>query len=145
MSTTPPGKSVLVVDDDSLTRSALVLALESAGYKVHQAANGREAFGVLHTTPPPSAILLDIVMPHMNGWEFLRERDTNDPGLADIPVIIYSAVCEASPRMPLPRGVKKLLSKPVECGEVLTALSEILDTLEQETLAEYSPARASPS
>ena len=90
MSTTPPGKSVLVVDDDGLTRSALVMALECAGYKVHQASDGREAFRVLHTAPPPSAILLDVVMPHMNGWEFLRERDANDPGLSDIPVIVFS-------------------------------------------------------
>jgi chemotaxis family two-component system sensor histidine kinase/response regulator PixL len=131
MSTTALDKSVLVVEDDGITRSALALALESAGYKVHQASDGREAFRALHTISPPSAILLDVVMPHMNGWEFLRERDANDPGLSDIPVIVFSAACEASPRMPLPRGVKKLLSKPVGCAEVLTALSEILETLEQ--------------
>jgi len=134
MNSTPPGKSVLVVDDDGLTRSALTLALESAGYRVHQAANGREAFQVLHAAPAPSAILLDIVMPHMDGWEFLRAREANDPGLADIPVIVFSAVCEAAPRRPLPRGVETLLPKPVDCGEVLTALSEILETLEQQAL-----------
>ena len=77
MDTPSPAKSILVVDDDGLTRHALTLALESAGYTVHQASNGREAFRVLRTSPPPSAILLDIVMPEMTGWEFLRERDAN--------------------------------------------------------------------
>jgi len=92
-----PGKGVLIVDDDGLTRDALAMALGAAGYTVRQAADGREAFRLLRVPPPPSAILLDIAMPGMNGWEFLRERDANGPELADIPVIVFSAVCEAAP------------------------------------------------
>jgi CheY-like chemotaxis protein len=71
----------------------------------------------------------------MSGWEFLRERDANTPELADIPVIVFSAACEAAPRISLPRGVMRLLPKPVDCGEVLTALSDLLETLERQVCA----------
>ena len=124
-------KDVLVVDDDGLIRQALATTLEAAGYMVRQAADGREAFQLLCLPPPPCAILLDIVMPGMSGWEFLRERDANHPELGDTPVIIFSAACEVAARMPLPRGVARLLPKPVDGGEVLTALSDLLETLEQ--------------
>ncbi len=130
MSGGAPGRNILIVDDDGLTRDALLLTLESAGYTVWQAADGQEAFRVLQTSPAPVAILLDLVMPQMNGWQFLREREAHYPELASIPVIVFSAACDAAPRMPLPRGVAKLLAKPVECGEVLTALSDLLEALE---------------
>jgi CheY-like chemotaxis protein len=126
---------VLVVDDDGLTRDALAMTLEAAGYAVRHASDGREALRLLRAPPPPFAVLLDIVMPGMNGWEFLRERDANNPELADIPVIVFSAVCEVPPRMALPQGVAKLLPKPVDCGEVLTALSDLLETLERQVCA----------
>jgi CheY-like chemotaxis protein len=135
MTTPARGKDSRSVDDDGLTRDALAMTLEAAGYTVRQATDGREALRVLRVPPPPFAILLDIVMPHMSGWEFLRERDVNTPELADIPVIVFSAVCEVAPRMSLPRGVAKLLPKPVDCGEVLTALSDLLETLEQQLRA----------
>ena len=111
------------------------MTLEAAGYTVRQAGDGQDAFAVLRTPPQPAAILLDIVMPRMSGWEFLRERDANHPELADTPVIVFSAACEAAPRMPLPRGVARLLPKPVDGDEVLAALSELLDTLEQQACA----------
>jgi CheY-like chemotaxis protein len=135
MSTGGPEKNILIVDDDGLTRDALATTLQAAGYAVRQAADGREAFRQLCLPPPPSAILLDIVMPGMNGWEFLRERDANHPELGDTPVIIFSAACEVAARMPLPRGVARLLPKPVDGDEVLAALSELLDTLEQQACA----------
>jgi DNA-binding response OmpR family regulator len=62
MTATAPGKHVLIVDDDRLTRDALALTLEAAGYTVRQAADGKDAFRVLRT-PPPAAALLDILMP----------------------------------------------------------------------------------
>jgi CheY-like chemotaxis protein len=129
---TAAGKDVLVVDDDGLTRDALTMTLEAAGYSARQAADGPEAFRLLRSGPPPVAILLDIVMPGMSGWEFLRERDASHPELAGIPVIVFSAACKVAPRMPLPRGVARLLPKPVDGGEVLAALGDLLETLEQQ-------------
>ena len=130
---TPARKDVLVVDDDGLTRQALTTTLEAAGYTARQAADGPEGLRFLGSGPPPLAILLDIVMPGMSGWEFLRERDANYPELADTPVIVFSAAWEVAPRMPLPRGVARLLPKPVDGGEVLAALGDLLETLEQRT------------
>jgi len=132
---TPARKDILVVDDDGLTRQALATTLEAAGYTVRQAADGWEAFRLLCVPPPPTAILLDIVMPRMSGWEFLRERDASHPELTGIPVIVFSAACEAAPRLPLPRGVAKLLPKPVDCAEVVVALSDLLEALEQHVCA----------
>ena len=74
-------------------------------------------------------------MPGMSGWEFLREREASYPELAGIPVIVFSAACEAAPRLPPPRGVAKLLPKPAGGGAVVAALSELLEALEQEAPA----------
>ena len=128
---TPARKDVLIVDDDGLTRQALATTLEAAGYTARQAADGPEGLRLLGSGPLPLAILLDIVMPGMSGWEFLRERDASHPELAGIPVIVFSAACKVAPRMPLPRGVAKLLPKPVDGEEVLAALGDLLETLEQ--------------
>src|SRR5690242_8963353 len=126
------GRHVLVVEDDEGIRQGLVLTLQRAGYGVREAANGEEALAALSLPPPPSAILLDVVMPVMNGWEFLRERESLPPHIAAIPVIIFSATMEAVPRMKLPRGVVKALPKPVRWEEVLAALSDILQALEEQ-------------
>jgi len=84
-------RDVLVVDDDPDIRHALVGALEEQGYHAISASNGREALTVLrmlHT--PPSVILMDLMMPVMNGWEFRAEQQ-RDPLLSKIPVVVVSA------------------------------------------------------
>ena len=82
---------VLVVDDDRDIRDSLVEALEDHGHRAVGAANGREALDVLRTSAePPCLILLDLMMPVMDGREF-REQQVQSPALADIPVIVISA------------------------------------------------------
>jgi CheY-like chemotaxis protein len=83
---------VLVVDDDADIRYALVDALESEGYGALSAANGLEALEMLRILPkPPSVILLDLMMPVMDGWQFCAEQQ-KDPLLSNIPVIVVSAL-----------------------------------------------------
>jgi len=83
--------SVLVVEDDADTRDSLTEVLEKDGFAVQTASNGREAFEVLHTaSTKPCVILLDMMMPVMDGWEF-RKAQRNDPELASIPVALLSA------------------------------------------------------
>ena len=83
--------SVLVVDDDTDIRDSLAEVLDEDGFAVLTASNGREAFEVLHTaSAKPSVILLDMTMPVMDGWEF-RKAQRSDPGLASIPVAVFSA------------------------------------------------------
>jgi CheY-like chemotaxis protein len=81
---------VLVVDDDDASREAAVAFLESLGYRAVSAANGRQAFEVMRAGVRPSLILLDLVMPEMDGWAF-RAEQRKDGELAGIPVIVYSA------------------------------------------------------
>jgi CheY-like chemotaxis protein len=81
--------AILVVDDDEFIREALCEALEVEGYRVTVAGNGAEALAKLGADLP-NVILLDLMMPVMNGWQF-RERQLADPRLSPIPVIVLSA------------------------------------------------------
>jgi CheY-like chemotaxis protein len=81
---------ILVVDDDDDSREVIGTILEVEGYDVVKRANGAEALDyLLQATARPSCILLDLKMPVMDGWTFLRERDRN-PDLESIPVVVLS-------------------------------------------------------
>jgi CheY-like chemotaxis protein len=90
-------KRVLVIEDDRSIREAVAEVLAAEGYVVSEAANGLEGLREAREHLP-SLIVLDLMMPTMNGWQF-REAQKQDPSLADIPVIVVSAYCE----MPGPR------------------------------------------
>ncbi len=80
----------MVVEDDHLIREAIVEALDEEGFEVIEAANGREALDKLHARRA-SLVLLDLMMPVMDGWQF-REAQLHDPELSGIPVVVLSAV-----------------------------------------------------
>jgi CheY-like chemotaxis protein len=84
------GKTILVVEDDAATREALAMILSAEGFTVVGAANGQEALGRLRSDVRPDLILLDLMMPVMDGWQFRREQ-AKDPALAAIPVVVLSA------------------------------------------------------
>jgi CheY-like chemotaxis protein len=84
-----PGKRVLVVEGDALTRGAIKMLLEWEGYRVHCAADGDEALGLLLRGLRPALILLDLRMPGCDGWGFRAEQRA-DPDLAHIPVVVIS-------------------------------------------------------
>ena len=81
---------VLLVDDDIPTTEALRLLLEGAGHRVDTAENGRQALERLREPDGYCVILLDLMMPIMNGYEF-REEQLKDPRLAAIPIIVVTA------------------------------------------------------
>jgi len=84
-------KSVLIVDDDLDIREVLAETLEGRGFEVATAANGLDALAVLRDLPVrPSVILLDLMMPIMDGYAFLDQR-RKDPVLASIPLAIVTA------------------------------------------------------
>jgi signal transduction histidine kinase/DNA-binding response OmpR family regulator len=82
--------SILVVEDDLPTRDALCRSLASMGYGAHAAVNGRSGLEWLAHHPAPSLILLDLMMPEMDGFEFLRELRRR-PTFVDLPVIVVTA------------------------------------------------------
>jgi CheY-like chemotaxis protein len=83
--------TVIVVDDDDDTRETLCQMLHDEGYATAQASNGREALELLHAARQrPDLILLDLMMPEMDGWEFLMGLD-EDPAFRHIPVALMSA------------------------------------------------------
>ena len=81
---------VLVVDDDYAILDAFKDLLEDEGYEVSLAANGLEALKELRRGNQPCVILLDLMMPVMNGWEF-RQEQLQDSALAAIPTVIVTA------------------------------------------------------
>ena len=87
----PKKECVLIVEDDRDFRETLVDLLQAEGYRTAEAANGREALARLQQIGPPCLILLDLMMPVMNGWDF-RERLRQDPALAATPVAILTGV-----------------------------------------------------
>jgi CheY-like chemotaxis protein len=83
--------SVLIIEDDEGVRDSLAELLTEEGYDVKVASEGSEALALLQQEESlPSLILLDLMMPTMNGGEF-RKRQLSDPRLASIPVIVVSA------------------------------------------------------
>jgi CheY-like chemotaxis protein len=113
--------SVLVVDDDAQIRFVISELLRDEGYTVAQAANGREALIYLQTTTPlPCVILLDMMMPLMNGWDFLHARQ-RDRVLQAIPVVVISAF-RALAEAAAPLGVKEALAKPFDTDRLLATV-----------------------
>ena len=83
--------SIVVVDDEDDIREAVQVVLEAEGYRTAAAANGQEALELLRRSEhPPCLILLDLMMPVMDGWEFLKEIG-EEPRLLSVPVAIMSA------------------------------------------------------
>lgn len=123
---------VLLVDDDLSTRESFRLLLESLGFKVATAENGRQALSLLQTQDPlPSVILLDLMMPVMSGWQFLEER-AKDSRIASIPVLVMSAALDASAALPRVAGYVK---KPVLPEQLIALLDPFRCGLDAPTQA----------
>jgi CheY-like chemotaxis protein len=111
--------TVLVVDDDADIRQALREVLEEEGYTILEASHGREALDLLRNAgTKPNLLLLDLMMPTMDGWQ-LRSRLREDPSLAAIPIVIMTAhagVLRAVTNVEPPTPV---LSKPLDLDRLL--------------------------
>jgi CheY-like chemotaxis protein len=113
---------LLLIDDDEDLRASMSEALEGAGFLVTLAANGREAFARLSATEAlPDVILLDLLMPVMNGWQFCEERK-KDPVLAAIPIIAMSAAVSKDPWSPYYLDVNDFVAKPIELDDLFAKL-----------------------
>jgi len=82
---------VLIVEDDADLRDMMAQLLQLEGYPARTVSNGREALDYLEHVEKPDVILLDLMMPVMDGWEF-RRRQMDDPAFAKVPVVVLSAL-----------------------------------------------------
>ena len=122
----PSRPTVLLVDDVRSTRDRLARVLTTGGYDVLQAADGREALRVLATSPAVDAILLDLLMSGMNGWEF-RELQLRNAHLSMIPTLVVTVKALGEPeRYTLRIGNATLIQKPFEDSQVLQAIARML-------------------
>jgi len=118
METQPhPAKRVLLIEDDFLLREMVTMVLGGVGYMVATATNGADAFQRLRHYEKPQLILLDLMMPGMDGWHF-REEQKKDPQLASIPVVVISALGDLE-EMASSLGAAAYLKKPVESAKLL--------------------------
>jgi CheY-like chemotaxis protein len=117
----PPPPRILVVDDNDALRENLAEALEIEGYPVVAAADGQTALQRLSEDPPPSVVLLDLMMPGMSGREVLSLIRA-EPRLAHVKVVITTGASSAAARATGPDAV---LMKPFGVTELLAALRKV--------------------
>jgi DNA-binding response OmpR family regulator len=125
------GERVLVIDDSPTITKVVQLVLTKAGYQVETAPDGEAGLAAVRASRP-DLILLDFVMPKMNGYQFCREL-TADPKLRDIPVILMSAKGDqVGERFVKVMGIVDYITKPFS-PEAITAVV-------QHTVGKYGPA-----
>jgi CheY-like chemotaxis protein len=113
---------VLVVDDDPDVREAIGMLLEDEGYQVSSCGDGRRALELMHDDPQPNLVILDLMLPNMDGWE-LRARQRADQTLAKIPVIAISADSSAKASS---IHADAFLHKPVHATDLLHTVDRVL-------------------
>ncbi len=106
---------ILIVEDDADLREMMAQLLTLEGYRAETVANGRDALDYLHRGDRPDLILLDLMMPIMDGWEF-RRRQREDPALADVPVVVLSALDQTRAA---DLGGTAFLKKPLDFDRLL--------------------------
>ena len=107
----------MIVEDDRDIRDAFKLLLEGEGYSVQAASDGDEALRILRTGVRPCLILLDLMMPKMDGFQFRRDQQ-RDPTLSDIPVAVYSGMYDPTEYAPFLRAAA-YLHKPIDSEALL--------------------------
>ena len=117
-------RRVLIVEDDRDTREMLSRFLELEGFEVSSAANGRLALDALQNAHA-SVIVLDLMMPVMDGWQF-RQQQIRDPRLASIPVVVVTAAGSRTTLPPI--DAQGWLSKPVDLDRLLQTIAPLCDS-----------------
>ncbi len=114
----PDPRAIVVVDDDTDLRETIGELLCEEGHDARLFENGRAALDFLRAGERPKLILLDLMMPEMNGWEF-REEQLKDDALRDIPVVVMTASRGFDDH---PIAAQEILFKPVGLGELIGAV-----------------------
>jgi len=120
-----PGKTILLVEDNAVESEALALILGDEGYSVVAVANGQDAIDYLARHCAPDLILLDMLMPVLDGWHFLAEVNHWEPPVPTPIIVTTSTVI--SREWALAHGCVGFLHKPVEPEEVAQEVRRCLN------------------
>jgi excisionase family DNA binding protein len=122
-----PGPVVLIVDDDERLREYVRVNLEMEGYDVHEAGSAADGMKVLDELRP-DLVLLDVMMPKVDGWEMLRLMHERH-GVGSIPVVMFSGkVDERSAGEAAERGAQGFIGKPFDPQELIVQTKQLLPT-----------------
>jgi DNA-binding response OmpR family regulator len=118
--------TILVADDDPQILSMVAIRLGSKGYRVVEARDGLEALKVCRAEKP-DLILLDVMMPNMNGWEVAREVRA-DPGLKSVGIVMLTAIGEHINQLTSPLyGADEYIDKPFDFAELERKIQTVLE------------------
>jgi len=117
-----PSDYVLIVEDDADIVEMVEMILQASGYAPVVARDGAEALRRLRAGPLPRVVLLDMMMPIMDGKQF-RDEQLRDPAIAEVPVVVMSGDAHVDERMAELR-VAKWLRKPLDIDDLLAAVRE---------------------
>jgi two-component system, chemotaxis family, chemotaxis protein CheY len=125
MTKADPRRHILIVEDDRDIRETLVDILEDRDFQVTAAADGVQALRALHSGNLPDAILLDLMMPNMNGFQF-REEQLKNATFARIPVAVLTADVEAKEKAESIRA-HAVVKKPLKIQPLLDVIAQLLE------------------
>jgi CheY-like chemotaxis protein len=120
MNTPTANRTILVVEDDDDSRTAFTEVLEEVGYQVAQARDGREAEAYLRDSARPAAVVLDLMMPRLDGWAVAAMIKQGH--LPRVPIVVVTA---AGDRWGYPAPPERVLKKPVSPGALLDAVRAV--------------------
>lgn len=116
--------TLLVVDDDANIARALSNLLEDEGYRVVAAENGKRGLELVEAGLRPNAIILDLMMPVMDGWDF-RAEQLKDPAIRETPVIVLTATGFSRRTIREQFGSVEYLAKPPSTDHLLNTLRRV--------------------
>ena len=132
-------EKLLIVDDEADTLRLVALMLERQGYQVLTAMNGAKALEVIEQEKP-DLVLLDVMMPEMDGYEVARQLRAN-PSTEDIPIIMFTAKSQVEDKITgLESGADAYLTKPTQPRELFAQVKAILARAQKSRSAEPPPA-----
>ena len=118
------GKCILIVEDDPDIRGMLNQLFEGEGFQVLQAENGKDALEVLRSSPKPDIILLDLLMPVMDGYGFRKVHET-DYQLSSIPIVLMSAEGQLDIKQ-MKIGLALSVRKPIDIDTLLSVVAKAI-------------------
>ena len=110
--------TVLIVEDEEDLRELMRASLELRGYRVVTAEEGQDALAKIDGIEQLCLVLLDLLMPGMNGWDFF-EKMRQRPELSGVPVIVHSSAADRAPA-----GVSRVLQKPIQFERLISVVGE---------------------